>query len=754
MTLKRLSALSLATLVLIYSAQVRADDTRLESCNASSDDSIPQLPFIPGNPKIDGLADDAYWRDGLKIPINVETRPAENVAAPVDGHVILAENGRTLFVAFIANDPNPDQIRAYLRDRDSAWQDDFVGVVLDTFNDERQAYEFFANPLGAQMDLSINDITGNEDDSWDAIWDSSGRITANGYEVEMAIPLQQLRFPAGDGAKTWGIDVLRFYPRSVRHRISNVAQDRDVNCYLCQLPKIQGFACTEPGRNLVVAPSATVVRSESRDDPATEPLSSADVNFEPSLDVRWGASPEMTLIGTINPDFSQVEADVAQLNVNNTFALFFPETRPFFLDGASNFESPNRVIFSRTVASPDIGAKALIRRGIHNLSVFAAQDTVTNLLFPGAQGSDTEVLEQDNTTMATRYRADIGDNASLGAVATLREGDDYSNRVVGMDGRLRLNDSHTFLFQQLLSQTRYPDAVIEDFEQPEDRFTGQVTTASYRYSTRNLTLRAAYEDFDKDFRADNGFMPRVDAQRWIFGGNRTWYPEDRFLNRITFGGDWDINHRDDGRLQEKEWEAFLFAEGPWQTFAELSYGFRDRLFDEVLFREYFRGLFAETRPFGGAQFALYLESGDQIDFANTRLGEIRRINPRFTLQLGRHLQVRVRHSFTELDSLDGQRVFSAHLTDARVTWQFNNRSLLRLVVQHQDVNRDTRQYVDDDVESRSRSLSTQLLYSYKVNPQTVVFLGYSDGAEDGDVLTRFEKTNRTLFAKVGYAWLP
>lgn len=723
-------------------------------CNTGGDPDIPYLPNVTGAPRIDGLADEEFWSQGLVIELDTETRPAENTQAPVGGRVILAENGTSLFVAVIADDPEPEKIRAFLRDRDSAWDDDFVGVVLDTFNDERQAYEFFVNPLGAQMDLSLNDITGNEDDSWDAIWDSNGRITERGFEVEMAIPLQQLRFPEGDGPKVWGIDVLRFYPRSNRHRISHIALDREVNCYLCQLPKVQGFACTQPGRNLIVAPSTTVVRSESRDDPLTESLSGGSIDIEPSLDVRWGASGEMTLMGTINPDFSQVEADVAQLNVNNTFALFFPETRPFFLDGASNFESPTRVIFSRTVASPDVGAKALIRRGIHNFSIFAARDTVTNLLFPGAQGSDTEVLDEKNNTLAARYRADVGRNISLGGVATLRDGDIYSNRVVGADARLRLSDSHTIDFQHLVSQTEYPDQVAADFDQATGPFTGQATIANYRYNSRDWSWFGRYESFDKNFRADNGFIPRVDATRIIAGGNRTWYPVDSFFNQIRVGGDWDINHRDDGTLQEKEWEGFVFAEGPLQTFMEAKYGFRDRRFEDELFREDFLGFFFEITPFAGAEAAVYVEHGDQIDFSNTRLGKRRRINPRFTLQLGRHLQLRLRHSYSQLETQADEKVFTAHLTDARLTWQFNNRALLRLVVQHQDVDRNTAVYDDPDTDSRSRSLATQLLYSYKVNPQTVVFLGYSDGAEDGDVLSRFEKTNRTLFAKMGYAWLP
>ncbi len=723
-------------------------------CNGTGSADVPYLPHVRGEPRIDGVADDDYWNLGLTIPIDVETRPGENVGAPVDGHAVLAENGETLFVAFRAADPRPDEIRAYYRDRDSAWADDFVGVVLDTFNNERQAYEFFANALGAQMDLTINDVTDNEDDSWDAIWDSAGRITDTGFEVEMAIPLQQLRFPVTTGPQTWGIDVLRFYPRSKRHRLSNTAQDREVNCYLCQLPKIQGLACAQPGRNLVIAPSMTATRSETRDDPATDPFSGGDTDLEPSLDARWGVTPDLTVIGTINPDFSQVEADVAQLDVNNTFTLFFPEKRPFFLDGADSFDSPTRVVFSRTVADPDYGAKALLKRGANDLAAFVARDARTNLLFPGPEGSDTETLAQDNTTLVARYRRDIAGQSAIGAIVTDREGDDYRNRVVGVDGKLRFDDSNTLQFQHLVSQTEYPQAIVDDFDQPDGEFTGQASVASYRYSTRAWTLRAAYENFDKDFRADNGFITRVDATRWIAGAERTWYPESGAFHRVVFGGDWDINHRDDDTLQEKEWEGYVYIEGPMQSEFELNGGYRNRAYDGAFFREDFLGLYTEFQPFGGSEFGVYLETGDRIDFANTRLGKRRVINPRITTQIGRNLQLRLRHDYSRLDTTGGERIFEANLTDARLTWQFNNRSFLRLVVQHRDTKRNVDLYVDDDVEGRDRSLATQLLYSYKVNPQTVFFLGYSDAAEDDTGLDAFTKTDRTVFAKIGYAWLP
>lgn len=711
------------------------------------------LPNVDAEANVDGHLDDPIWQQALRVPLTIETRPGENVAPPVETEVYLAENGRTLFVGFDASDPRPHEVRAFLRDRDSAWDDDFVGIVLDTFNSERQAVEFFANPLGVQMDAFNDDVNGNEDDSWDAIWDSAGRITERGYQVEMAIPLQQLRFRASDRAQVWGVDLLRFYPRDKRHRISNNPQRRGTNCYLCQLSKMQGFGCAKPGKNLTVAPTLTVSQSAIRDDLVNDPLVTGDADPEFGLDVRWGISPDVTLIGTLNPDFSQVEADTAQLDVNNTFALFFPEKRPFFLDGADFFATPTRAVFSRNIADPDYGIKLLARQNGNSYGVFFAEDTRTNLLFPGAQGSNTTTLAIDSTALAGRARRDIGDALTLGALVTNRQGDGYRNTVAGFDGRYRFNDNNKLQLQYLASDTRYPDATAAEFDQPSGSFAGHSLFSSYRYRTRDWLFRINYDDVDKNYRADLGFIPKVGFDRWVIGGSRTWYPEDGALSEFGVGGDWDITHTDDGRMLEKETEINFYAQGPLQSYTEAGTGIRDRLFNDVLFRENFYFFYGEFQPVGGWFLAFFAETGDQIDFDNTRLGELVELSPRVTANIGRHFQARLRHNWAALDTTSGSNIFTVNLTDLRLTYQFSVRSFLRLVVQYQDIERDPALYIDD-VDARSRNLGTQLLYSYKVNPQTVIFLGYSDAAERGGDLASFTTSERTFFAKFGYAWLP
>ena len=715
---------------------------------------IPDLPRVSGTVNIDGNLDELAWLKALQIEVNIETNPGENIPAKVKTVAYLMEDGVNLYIAFDARDPDPKAIRAFLRDRDSAYNDDFVGVVIDSYNDERRAFEFFSNPLGAQMDLTNDDVNKREDDSWNAIWDSAGTITEAGYIVEMEIPLNQLRFPAADGKQTWGIDVLRMYPRDSRMRIGATPLNREINCYLCQVGKIQGFENVEPGRDLEIVPTITASKNDTLDDPMVDSLESGDADAEAGLSVRWGITPDMTANLAINPDFSQIEADVAQLDVNNQFALFFPETRPFFLEGSDYFSTPIQAVFTRTVADPALGAKLTGKRGNNTFGAFATEDEITNLIFPGAFGSDSESLEISNTAFVGRYNRSFGQASSVGALITARSGDDYHNYVGGLDGRWKISDHHELKAQFLQSETEYPDQVADDFDQPIDAFTGNAAQLQYNYESRNWFAYATHEMRDKGFRADSGFVTRVDYDQQTIGLGHIWHGEEgNWWNRLRLNGDYDIAHDDQGRLLEEEFEAYFGISGPLQSYLEFGGLSRDVLFDDVMFHENKISLYTEMKPIGGLYFGIWARIGDQIDFDNTVLADEIRLQPRAEWNVNQNLLLRLQSSLVTLDSKEGPNIFDAQVHDLRATWQFSVRSFIRFSVQYQDVERNQDMYIEP-VDAHTRDVGRQLLYSYKLNPQTVFFLGYSDSHVDDDDLESLTITDRTLFMKIGYAWMP
>ena len=722
------------------------------AAQAPANDRTLRVPVTELPITVDGVIDEAAWGGALTLALAVETEPGENVPAPVSTECLLTYGRHALYVAFRARDPEPEKIRARLADRDSVDSDDHVGVVLDTFDDARRAFGFFVNPRGVQMDRTYDDVHGNEDPSWDAIWSSAGRVDGTGYQVEMAIPFSSLRFPRTAGPHTWGIDAVRFYPRNFSHRLANNPLNRDVECYLCQLDKISGFAGASPGRNIELDPTFTAGRADLRRNFPDGPIEQGDEDVEVGLTARWGITSNLDLGAAVDPDFSQVEADVAQLDVNERFALFFPERRPFFLEGADLFETPQSIVFTRNVADPAWGLKLTGKEGKNAHGVFVARDQLTNLLFPGSQGSDAGSFDFETTDAALRYRRDVGASSVVGAVATYRGGGGYSNLVAGVDGLLRVTGADSFRVQVLGSRTEYPDAVAEAFGQPAGSFDDDALAITYDHEAREWEWSFQYRDIGKNFRADMGFMPRVDFSVLVGGVERNWWgAEGAAWSQRSLGFQWDRLEDQAGELIEEEWEIYGEASGPKQSYLFLRAAVKDRQFGGVLFEdEVFFDVYGEFQPRGDLFLGLSARVADAIDFTSIRPGDQLRIAPELRYDFGDRLRLSLSHTLSRLD-VAGGRLFEAELTESRLIYQLNLRTFVRAIVQYTDVERDPALY-PGEVDPESEALFTQLLFSYKVGPRTVLFLGYSDdsfGGRDFD-LTR---ENRAFFFKIGYAWV-
>ena len=713
------------------------------------------IPHAEGQAKIDGVLDDAIWAHALVLELAVETFPRENEPAQVATKVYVVENGAQLLVAFDARDPEPESIRAFLRDSDTAWYDDFVGIVLDTFNDERRAFEFFVNPLGVQMDAIQDDVSRYENPAWDAIWDSAGRITSDGYVVELAIPFSQLRFPRPEGDQTWGIDLVRIRPRNVRTRLANSPQDRNKSCYICQFGKFDGFANATPGKAIEVVPSLTSTRTDTRPPTAGGTFTNGDFDTEVGVGVRWGITPDITADLTINPDFSQIEADVAQLSENTQFALYYPETRPFFLEGSDYYASPLQAVFTRTVADPDVGAKITARAGQNTFGAFATKDALTNLLFPGPLGSQSTSLAQSNDGVVGRYTRSFGNASTIGALFTRRRGEGYRNDVGGIDGNYRLDDQNTIGFQYLSSRSEYPASVAASFAQPAGTFGGDAFRAEYRYGARNWFAKYFHQQLDPGFRADSGFISRVDLVQDNIEAERIWQgPGGVWWTELRAGVYWNDSRDTNGGLLGRSTQPFFSFSGPLQSFMEIDVGPRSEFWNGQVFDMNSVFVYAQMRPASGV--AAYFQGwyGDQLDYANSEVRDQQRIQPQLEWNATRHLLVRARYTLDRLWSKEGPIVYKARLTDLRLTWQFNVRSFVRLTLQGADIEHNVAQYIDPSTVPSSASHDAQLLYSYKLNPQTVFFAGYSTNQLEDEATGRLEPTGRTAFLKVSYAWTP
>jgi hypothetical protein len=703
---------------------------------------------------VDGVLDEQAWQQAVNVPVAYEWAPGDNIAPPVKTDCLVTYDATNLYIAFRAYDPRPAEIRAHLMNRDDTntlIQDDHVGLILDTFNDERRGFQFRVNPLGVQADAIFSEQDGVEDFSWDMIWESAGRITADGYIVEIALPLKQLRFQARQDVQTWGFQAFRSWPRNVRHRLSSHRLDRNTGCLLCQADKLTGLAGLAQGRNLEFDPTATFARTERRSGAADPSLSQKSSNGDPGLSARWSITPNTTFNGTINPDFSQIEADIAQLDVNQRFALYYPEKRPFFLEGIDFFATPAQAVFTRTVADPDFGAKLTGKQGANAAGVFVTRDRMNNLVFPSNQGSGSTTLDADVTTVVGRYRRDVGHGSTIGALYAGREGGAYHNRQVGADAFWRLTRSDSIRVQFIRSDTQYPGQTATDFGQSGGAFGGNAVYLDYQHQARQWLAFSSFESYGGGFRSDTGYIPRVDLRNTFGQVQRRWQRgAGAWFNVIDVGVRGWRSTDSSWTLTDQTLAAFVNYTGPYQSQVQFNVPTDITVFGGVRY-EYLRPNFVfGIKPSGKTNVQLTGRFGGGVDFANGRQATSAvQVGPRFEYRPVKRVNLSLHYNLDQL-SVDGGRLYRANLAQLNAVFHLNVRTFVRAILQYTDISRDPSLY-GFPVEPRTRRLFSQYLFSYKFNPQTVLFLGYSDNAA-GTQRIDLRKQDRTFFVKLGYAW--
>ena len=706
------------------------------------------IPKTASEITVNAVLDEEAWQGALVLELNYEVRPGENVTPPVSTEVLLTYDEDNLYAAFRCYDPEPSSIRAHLRDRDTLGGDDWVALILDTFNDQRRSFDFIVTAQGVQFDQI--EAQSGEDPGWDAIWESASKITDWGYAVEIAIPFSSLRFQRTDGSQVWGFDAVRRYPRDHAYHIGTFPRDRSNNCYLCQSIKIEGFEDARPGRNIEIDPTIIAFRTDTRPDLPDGDLEKEAQQGELGVTASWGITPNMTFNITANPDFSQVEADARQLDINEPFALFFRERRPFFTEGADFFSALENVIYTRTIREPSWGVKLTGKEGANTVGAYLMRDAITNLVFPGPQGSNATTIDTASTVAVVRYKHDFGSRYTAGLLGTVREGPNYHNRVFGADLDFRFTPTNQIQLLVLRSSTQYPTEIQDDFGQPAGSNGGHLISFEYDHYTRTWGWWADYEEAGDNFRADLGYYPRVGYRNIEGGILHTWNGRPgSWWSAIRAGVEYNYFADRDGDLLERGGTLSVNYQGIMQSFVGLGvWRSREAYADE----EYdVTGGFIEAGfwPAGDLQIGASAVVGNQIDYANARLGSRFRINPWLSYNLGRHIRLAFSHNFERMRVSDA-RLYTANISQLTAVYQFNVRTFFRTILQYvnYDYNPDNYTFEQD---SEDRRLFTQLLFSYKFNPRTVMFLGYADNYR-GNQDYSITQSDRTFFIKLGYAW--
>ncbi|MFC2168882.1 DUF5916 domain-containing protein, partial [Acidobacteriota bacterium] len=581
---------------------------------------------------------------------------------------------------------------------------------------------------------------------------SAGKITSWGYSVEIAIPFSSLRFQKTKESQIWGINIVRGYPRNVMYQIWSQPYDRSNTCRICQYIKIDGFENVSPGRNIEINPTLTGKTTEERPDFPEGNFVNRDKIAEAGLTTRWGITPNLILTGTVNPEFSQVEADSAQLDVNQPFALFYPERRPFFTEGLDFFKTPLNIIYTRTFRDPQWGIKLSGKMGPWAVGTYVVRDERTNLIFPGSQYSRSFSLSEPNTSTVFRFARDIWNNSTLGVFFANRDGEDYFNRVYGVDSQLRFSQKDEVVVQFLGSSTQYSDTIVEAFNQPEGDFQDKAITAKYVHQTRFHKIELGYLGLGKDFRADLGFLPQVGIRQFKAASNYNWIPKksDSWWSRFVLQNSASYTSDSEGNLVDKALNNSFSYMGFWQSTFRVGNTLSNQRYNGVDFKLVNFSISATASPTGNLFLNISSSFGDSIDYVNTRKGSRIQIAPYLSYNIGIHLRLNLSHTYEKM-TVDNMRLYTANISQASIVYFFSTKLFLRTILQYYDYNYNHANYIQP-APVRPGQFFTQLLFSYKINPRTVLFLGYSDNYFDS-LIDGLIKKDYTLFVKIGYAWV-
>lgn len=504
-----------------------------------------EIPRLEAAVVVDGALDDAVWAQAALLTDFHQSEPIDGRPAEERTEVLVWYAPDAIHFGVRAYDSQPQAIRATRADRDNIGSEDHVVIYLDTFDDRRRAFFFGANALGVQMDgvrtegasSAGRTFGGSVDDSPDYVFESVGRVTPDGYVLEIRIPFRSLRFPSG-GPQRWGLQVER---RVQRTGYTDTWTDvrRASASFLRQAGTITGLHDMERGMVLEAQPVLTASANGARD-LVTGAFRREDPNTEVGANLRFGFS-NVSLDATINPDFSQVEADASQVTVNERFALFFEEKRPFFLEGIELFAAPNQLVYTRRIAQPLAGGKVTGKVGRFGVAHLTAVDE-------GVNGAENALVN------VTRLRTDLGAHSLAGLVFTDRTelGGSIYNRVAAADVRHVFGRMYYVEAQAGGSWTRDAVGGVD---------AGPIWRAELDRTGRSWGFNYSLNGIDDDFTTHAGFVNRtgivsarafnrltwygargalVETVQTFFGPSRIWRYDD-FLGKGAIEGDEDIN---------------------------------------------------------------------------------------------------------------------------------------------------------------------------------------------------------------------
>ena len=778
----------LSSVGVVFSQKDNTSDDGSKGFVVPPEKSAPvTVPKFASSPVIDGNLDEDVWKNAAQFKNFVQTEPGYNIAPSRDTIAYMGYDEKFLYIGFFCFD-EPDKIRTTVAKRDEVGGEDYVGVFLDTFDDKRRAYILQFNALGIQGDGIKTEGDRRSDFSVDIVMESKGMVHKNGWSVEVKIPFKSLRYKAGKGT-FWGVDFWRRIDRFNRETDGWMPMEKGIS-ELRQLGRITGLDDIKTERTLEIVPSVTISESGERIEDTNSPpgfsrFLNRPVKSDIGVSLKYQITPNITLDAAVNPDFAEVEADAPVVRANQRFPIFFPEKRPFFLEGIDIFRSRLQVVNTRNIANPDVALKLTGKVGKTTFGVLGAVDDFPN--------SDSKAF-----VGVLRLKRDIGENSNIGLFATQYHfGAKRHNNLFGVDGKIQVDKRTAFNYEVIGTSSRRffynPDTNSSEYGTGN----GVAYRIEYDYTGRNRGWSVEANGRSRNYRADVGFNRRTNVHGARFGYRLQSESRPKSpLIRFTHRGSANVNIDESGRLVNAEINAF----DRFQFQNQLSMDFRLSLEAENIYEDEFG-----ARRNGFQNGAFFGEDKRSTFRTGVRFGVNKRFNKRigvsgrlsfdsnvFDLDFGASERFqRVSPAFLQylidretnpnldepsLDPGKGNLLsyqFSINLkpTDPfNVNFSYRRRKLTR---------KDTKKIAFDSniftirstyqftryIFTRARwdystvrgNVNGQLLFGWSPNPGTAFFVGYNDSLRYkgfNNFTNRFDpgllRNNRSFFIRMSY----
>jgi hypothetical protein len=720
--------------------------------------------------RIDGRLDEPVWAQAVRLTGFWQYQPVDGRPAEEETEVLVWYAPDAIHFGIIAHDRSPGAIRATVADRDKIDNDDHVVLELDTFHDRRRAFFFGVNPLGVQSDGVRSEGTGQAssllpgsvDQNPDFTWQSKGQITDQGYQVEIRIPFKSIRYP-GSGPQTWGFNVQRVVKRT--GYVDTWTDLRRANAsVLAQEGGLGGLHDLQGGIAVEAQPFVTATANGYRDS-NTDDYVREDVNPDAGLNFRLGFT-SYALDATINPDFSQVESDAGQVTVNERFALFFPEKRPFFLEGIELFGSPQTLVYTRRIVDPKAGAKFTGKFGQLGVAHLTAIDDA---------GADDAVFN------ITRLRRDFGANSIAGVTFTNRDLTDSHNRVLAGDFR--------YVWSLYYVQLQYGASFTRDNAGVRN---APIWQAEYDRTGRSWGFNYLVSGIGRGFDDQAGFVNRLRSDvvnghafnrlthygakgstlenlTVYFGPDIVWLYQDGLFHRPLEGlyqGDATFQLRGGWALEGHAQLNFV----NWQdsTFAGYTSGVASG--PAYLPSDDFRGVTwfgkVTTPTWQKLQAFIQYQRGRAAIFQEGATGRGWTLTGEVDLRPTSTIRMAATGTVFRLDRLDGSEFARSTIPRLKVEFQPSRALFFRAIGEYRsdrqaaliDPGTGAPLFVDGAAQPETdfNGLRVDLLASYEPTPGTVAFFGYGSSMEtDAEFnLSRLSRVNDGFFLKLAYQYRP